>query len=94
MSDLSIRIKIADREYPMRVETEEEVRIRTAGKQLNDKLGNFRKKFNIDDKQDLLAMVAFDNQVHQLHKDEQIEHQEESLIERISNLSNLISQNL
>ena len=55
MNELSIKIKIADRDYPMRVSPEEE-RLRVAGKYLNERLKLFREQFGITDKQDLLAL--------------------------------------
>ena len=58
MDLLSIKIKIADREYPMKVKPDEEARVRSAGKLINEKLRSYRDKFGIDDKEDLLAMVA------------------------------------
>jgi len=60
MSELSIKIRIADREYPMRVTEEEEERLRKAGRMLNERLKMFREQFGIEDKQDLLAMVALE----------------------------------
>ncbi|MBA4058315.1 MAG: cell division protein ZapA, partial [Marivirga sp.] len=60
MEDLSIKIKIADREYPMKVKLADEERVRIAGKLINEKIKSYREQFGIDDKQDLLAMVAFD----------------------------------
>ena len=66
MNKLSIKIKIADREYPMKVEPDEEERIRKAGKIVNEKIKLFKSQFGIDDKQDLLAMVAFDALVERL----------------------------
>ncbi len=38
MKELSIKIKIADREYPMRVVPEDEERIRKAGRVINEKI--------------------------------------------------------
>jgi cell division protein ZapA len=60
MADISIKLKIADREYPMRVNASEEEIIRKAGKVLNERIKAYQDKYRIDDKQDLLAMVAFD----------------------------------
>ncbi|PIQ20221.1 MAG: cell division protein ZapA [Cytophagales bacterium CG18_big_fil_WC_8_21_14_2_50_42_9] len=60
MSELSIKIRIADRDYPMRVTEEEEERLRKAGRMLNERLKMFREQFGIEDKQDLLAMVALE----------------------------------
>lgn len=66
MSELSIRIKIGDREYPMKVSTADEEKIRKAGKLINERIRLYRNRFGINDKQDLLAMVAFDCIVEQM----------------------------
>lgn len=93
MSKLSIKIKLADREYPMKVTPEEEELIRKAGKIVNDKIKIFKSQFGIDDKQDLLAMVAFDCMVEKL-KNESSGSSDELLQEKLANLNTLISQSL
>ena len=93
MDKLSIKIKIADREYPMKVEPEEEERIRKAGKIVNEKIKLFKSQFGIDDKQDLLAMVAFDILVERL-KTEGGNVSDDVIKEKLSGLSSLISQSL
>jgi cell division protein ZapA (FtsZ GTPase activity inhibitor) len=70
MNTLSIKIKIGDREYPMKVKVEDEARIRRAGKLINDKLRKYREEFGLDDRQDLLAMVAFDCMVESMELSE------------------------
>jgi len=60
MSELSIKLRIAEREYPMKVNTDDEERIRRVGREINERLVKYREKYGIDDRQDLLAMVAFD----------------------------------
>ena len=82
MSELSLRLKIAGREYPMKVAAEEEENVRKAAKLVNDKVKGFRKQFGIDDIQDLLAMVAFDGMIKVLAEDApQIEDAEKLLDE-------------
>jgi len=71
MGELSIKIRIAEREYPMRVKEEEEERLRVVGKLLNERLRFFKEQFNIQDKQDLLAMVAFETMVEKLKMEEE-----------------------
>ncbi|SHN03581.1 cell division protein ZapA [Cyclobacterium lianum] len=70
MDTLSIRIKIGDREYPMKVKADEEARIRRVGKLINDKIKKYREEFGLEDRQDLLAMVAFDCMVESMELDE------------------------
>ena len=92
--ELSIKIKIADREYPMKVSADKEERIRRAGKILNDKLKKYREQFGIDDKQDLLSMVAFECMVDKMQADEQHGTNSEYVLEKINYLNNLISQEI
>lgn len=58
MSELSIKIKIANRVYPLTVNTEEEEGIRKAADRINSSILEFEKAYAVKDKQDLLAMVA------------------------------------
>lgn len=69
MAELSIRLKIGDREYPMKVSAEDEEKIRKAGKIINERIRTYRNRFGINDKQDLLAMVAFDCVVEQMNNE-------------------------
>lgn len=94
MDELSIKIKIADREYPMKVRVEDEQRVRNAGKLINERIRSYREQFGIDDKQDLLAMVAFDSLVDKLQSEESKSSTDESVLEKINYLNNLISQSL
>ena len=92
MKELSINVKIADREYPMKVDAEDEERIRLAGKKINEKIKLYRDQFGIDDKQDLLAMVAFDSLYEKLQTEANSTSSGESAVDRISYLSRLISE--
>ena len=91
MDELSIKVKIADREYPMKVDAEDEERIRLAGKKINEKIKLYRDQFGIDDKQDLLAMVAFDSLYEKLQTEANSTTIGESAVDKISYLSRLIS---
>lgn len=79
METLSIRLKIGDREYPMKVKVEDEAKIRHAGKLINDKIKRYREEFGLDDRQDLLAMVAFDCMIESMDQN-QINSDESELI--------------
>lgn len=94
MRELSIKIKIADREYPMTVKAEEEERVRKAGKLINERLKSYREKFGIDDKQDLLSMVAFDALIDRLGIEETNQSTDESVFNKIKSIDRLISQSI
>ena len=94
MDLLSIKIKIADREYPMKVKPDEEARVRSAGKLINEKLRSYRDKFGIDDKEDLLAMVAFDAMVAKLKGEEEATVIDKTAENTISALDELIKETL
>ncbi|GHT14004.1 hypothetical protein AGMMS4956_11080 [Bacteroidia bacterium] len=56
---LSIRINIAERFYPMRIERQDEENVRLAAKMVNEKLSDIRQKQPERDLQDLLSMTSF-----------------------------------
>lgn len=94
MAELSIKIRIGNREYPMKVKTEDEERIRRAGKQLNEKIKNYQSQFGIDDTQDLVAMVAFDCLVEKIKREESSDASEDFALKEIAKLNNLISDTI
>ncbi|MCR9251228.1 MAG: cell division protein ZapA [bacterium] len=94
MAELSIKLKIGNREYPMKVKAEDEAMIRQAGKTINERIKNYRDKFGIDDIQDLLAMVAFDCLVEKTRSDEQVSNIDDVALEQVQAIKNLISNNL
>ena len=94
MDKLSIKIKISDREYPMRVDPADEEMIRKAGKLINERIKSYHEKFGIDDKQDLLAMVAFDSTVDKMRAASAAENTDESVLEKAKQLNNLLSQSV
>jgi cell division protein ZapA len=92
MEELSIKIKIAEREYPMKVKRHEEEKVRAAGKLINEKLKQYREQFGIDDKQDLLAMVAFDCIVQKQATEETHQEVDQTVFEKVNHLNQIVSQ--
>ena len=86
MADLSIKIKIAEREYPMRVDEAEEERLRLAGRTINERLRFFKEEFRIEDKQDLLAMVVFECMAEKLKLEQECNDADARLTSRLSAL--------
>ena len=58
MGEISIKVSIANRIYPLKIRMEEEENVRRAVKLINDKIKNYEENFSVRDKQDLLAMCA------------------------------------
>jgi cell division protein ZapA len=54
----SIRVNIADRYYPLKVEADDEEKIRDAAKQINEKIALYKGMYADKDMQDFLAMAA------------------------------------
>lgn len=55
---LSIRVNVADRYYPLKVEGENEERIRKAARLINEKVLQYKQRYVDKDTQDFLAMAA------------------------------------
>ncbi|MGB3464068.1 MAG: cell division protein ZapA [Cyclobacteriaceae bacterium] len=94
MAELSIKLKIGNREYPMKVKAEDEEMIRLAGKTINERIKNYRSRFGIDDSQDLLAMVAFDCLVEKMRSEHQTTTVDEVSLERVKAMKQLITSHL
>ena len=94
MEELAIKLRIADRDYPMKVRKDEEERVRAAGKSINDKLKSYSEQYGLKDHQDLLAMVAFDSTMQKLILEEKRVGSDQSVSEKVGYLNNLLAQAL
>ncbi|SRR5574343_396260 len=75
-NDISIKVNIGDRVYPLRIQASEEEYVRKAAKLLNEKMGFFNSNFSVKDKIDGLAMAALEFAVDALNKsNENIQYQ-------------------
>ena len=55
---LSIRVNVADRYYPLKIEREDEEKIRKAARMINEKVLQYKQRYSDKDVQDFLAMAA------------------------------------
>jgi len=58
MSEVSLKITIAGRIYPLSVKKEDEQSVNQAAQLINEKVKEFEQLYSVRDKQDLLAMSA------------------------------------
>lgn len=92
---LKIKITIAGRAYPIKVNSvNEEEGMRKAANQINDLVGKFEKNYAVSDKQDVLAMCAL--QFASLIEIKAInsEHDVAEAKEKLNKLSVLIDEHL
>ncbi|MBN2520736.1 MAG: cell division protein ZapA [Bacteroidales bacterium] len=55
---LSIKVNVADRYYPLKIESKDEEKIRKAAKLINEKIFQYKQRYSDKDTQDFLAMAA------------------------------------
>ena len=91
---LNIKLSIADRVYPLTVETTQEEGLRSPSKKIDAMIKQFEENYAVRDKQDVLAMCAlqFASQLEQKQIDNSIDGTE--TIERIKKMNDLIANYL
>ena len=77
----------------MKVPIEEEQKIRNIGKDLNKKIAEIRSQMNIDDLQDILAMIAFKLSV-ELEDNKGNTSEKKDAYKKIENIINEIDKKL
>jgi cell division protein ZapA (FtsZ GTPase activity inhibitor) len=87
---LSIRVNVADRYYPLRVDREDEERIRKAAKLINDKVLQYKQRYNDKDVQDFLAMAALQYVIKSLELDNT--HDASPVLEAVDLLNKKLEQ--
>ena len=55
---LSIKVTIANRQYPLRIQRSEEEGIRKSAKMINERIKEYEQNYAVSDPQDLLAMCV------------------------------------
>ena len=70
---LSIRVNVADRYYPLKVERENEEKIRKAARMINEKVLQYKQRYADKDVQDFLAMAALQYVIKLTEEEERLE---------------------
>ncbi len=58
--EISIKVLIGDRQYPLKISSEEEENVRKAAKLVNERSKFYTENFSVQDKQDAIAMSALE----------------------------------
>jgi cell division protein ZapA (FtsZ GTPase activity inhibitor) len=91
MGEISIKINIADRVYPLKVNMEEEEIIRRAAKLINDRIKEYQENYAVRDKQDLLSMSVLHFATLALKADKKVSVEDTEVTEKVYQLDHLLS---
>jgi cell division protein ZapA len=60
VQELSIKVNIADRQYPLKIQAGDEENVRRAARRVNERLKEYVENYAVADRQDALAMIALE----------------------------------
>jgi len=69
---LSIRVNVADRYYPLKIERDDEEKIRKAARMINEKVLLYKQRYSDKDVQDFLAMAALQFVIKLIEEEEKL----------------------
>ncbi len=89
---LSIKVNVAERYYPLRIDREDEEKIRRAARMINEKVLQYKQKYIDKDTQDFVAMAALQFVIKLIECEDQADASpmEESLREMNDELDSFI----
>lgn len=91
MGEISIKINIADRVYPLKVNMEEEEIVRRAAKLINDRIKEFQENYAVRDKQDLLSMCVLHYATSTLKAEQKVMQEDNTVAEKVNQLDEILS---
>ncbi len=91
MGEISIKITISDRIYPLKVNVEEEEIVRRAAKIINERIKDYQENYAVRDKQDLLSMAVLHYATAVLRTEHKVQHQDTAVAEKVEELDSLLN---
>lgn len=91
MGEISIKINIADRIYPLKIELEEEELVRKAAKNINERIKLFQENYAVKDKQDLLSMAVLHYATEALKFDKKSSFEDEGISEKAFQIDKMLA---
>ena len=88
--EISIKINICDRYYPLRIQTSEEESIRKAANAINEKVKSYVANYSLQDKQDALSMVSLEL-ASESKETESDQHDWEAIYEKMKSIEQLLA---
>jgi len=82
---LSIKVNVADRYYPLKIDRRDEEKIRRAAKMINEKVLQYKQKYTDKDVQDFLAMAALQFVIKVIDNDNRLD--DSNIMEELKELN-------
>lgn len=89
--DVSIKVKIADRIFPIKVSAQEEYYVRKAVKNIDQKIKEIRAHYGIKEYKDVLAMIALELATDQAKYQSKKWIEDDGVTEQIEGLDEMLS---
>ncbi len=91
MGEISIKINIADRVYPLKINVEEEEIVRRAAKLINDRIKEYQENYAVKDKQDLLSMCVLHYASASIRAEKKASNEDTDVAEKVYQLDSLLN---
>ena len=91
---IKIKVKIADRVYPLTIQPEQEEVIRSSVKKIDQMIKQLEESYAVRDKQDVLAMCFLQYATKLIQKNNSEDDRNNEDLKNISNLNELIKEHI
>ena len=91
MSELTIKVIIADRPYRLKINSDEEENIRKAASLINERIKEYSEQYAFNDRQDLLSMVVLHFAASAKNLKEESDRNEEIIVKKLLEIDNKLS---
>ncbi|WP_131535801.1 cell division protein ZapA [Pedobacter nototheniae] len=91
MGEISIKITISDRIYPLKVNMEEEEIVRRAAKMINERIKDYQENYAVRDKQDLLSMSLLHYATAVLRTENKAQNQDTAVADKVEELDVILN---
>lgn len=94
MENVSVTVKILERDYKLSIAASDETFLRNAAAFIDAQARIYRKQYGQRDNQDLLAMVALSQVTELIKLNDSLKYKDTELIEKLTEIDSLLEQNL
>lgn len=91
-NQISIKVNIVDKIFPLKVDLEDEARVRKAARFVNEKIKTYQSEFGLSDKEMLLSMCALQMATDLIKEKESIENGGEEISEAVQRIDDILNE--